>query len=103
MSDREKVTRDSLHRINSFRCRKQPMYGQDMRLAVLTTFHMPKINFMKFCRYSWLWTGYLFCQLQQVLPSKDLILCSTQALKHMLVSYENRMAGLHGVLKRYVP
>ncbi|XP_019852163.1 PREDICTED: helicase domino-like isoform X2 [Amphimedon queenslandica] len=101
LSDREKIMRDTLHRINSFRCRKQPMYGEDMRLAVLTT-HMPKINFMKFCQYSWLWTGYLFCQLQQVLPAKDLILCSTQALRHMLVSYDNRMAGLHDVLKRFL-
>lgn len=100
MDNEEKLQREVLHRINTYHCRKQPMYGRDMRLAV-DTIHVPKQHHFRMSHQcSWLWSGYLCCQLQQVLQPKNLILYSTEMLQHLLVSYNRRMDGLSDVLTR---
>ena len=73
MGNEEKLQREVLHCINTYCCRKQPMYGRDMRLAV-DTIHVPKQHHFRMSHQcSWLWSGYLCCQLQQVLQPKNLI------------------------------
>ena len=101
--DSLKSQRESLHRINTLHCRRQPVYGQDMRLAVQTLHpsqtHHTHSSFSS--SFPWLWSGYLACQLQQILPKEQLILLGTLSLQNLLLSYEDRSHLLEDILKRY--
>lgn len=97
-----RAQRESLHRINSMRCRRQPVYGCDMNLAVRTRQFSTHYYSGPPLQSVWLWIGYLHCQFQFLLPHHHLTLSGTLPLQNILISYEERRSLLEDILKRFV-
>lgn len=83
-----------MHEVNSYRCRRQPMYGRDLVLTLLSL-----------CRHDcrkapWLWSGALACQLLQngVRPEEGG--AGSLALSNILVSYQGRAAAMDDTIRR---
>jgi hypothetical protein len=92
---RSRAQRDILHRVNSFRCRKQPVYGSDMMLAVCTLYSS-KQNLNS---SHWLWSGYLHCFTQQIMFNYQF---RTQYLHNLIMSYQDRIKIFNQSLKRFI-